>query len=158
MFWGHWERSVSSRPYTGTVLSSSSDFCQEIFWFLPHPRNRPPPDLLLFLRRGRQLRSSLQPETQPLAPWKAGWRVHLCLECRVSKEAPVPDSWASERCVGLTLGLFAELLVASREQYPMGSVENKCAVITLGLAGPSSPGLHIISLGFFYWKVIALMV
>ena len=122
---GHWERSVSSRPYTGTVLSTCSDFCQ------PHPRNRPPPELLLFLRRGRQLRSSLQPETQPLAPWKAGRGVHLCLEGRVSKEAPVPDSWASGRYVGLTLGLFAELLVASREQYPMGIVKNKCAVITL---------------------------
>ena len=80
------------------------------------------------LRRDRQLRSNLKPETQPWAPWKAGWGVHLCLEGTVSKEASFPDSWASKSCVGLTLRLFAELLLASREQYPVGIVKDKCAV------------------------------
>ena len=47
----------------------------------------------------------------------------------MSKEASFPDSWASKRCVGLTLRLFAELLLASREQYPVGIVKDKCAVM-----------------------------
>lgn len=44
--------------------------------------------------------------------------------------------------MGLTLELFAGLLLASREQYSVGIVKNKCAVIALGLAGPDSPGLQ----------------
>lgn len=33
-------------------------------------------------------------------------------------------SWAKERCVGLTLGLFAEPLLASRGQDPVGIVKS----------------------------------
>lgn len=97
------------------------------------------------IRRGRWVISSLESETLPWGPTKnrsksvgrrqgeqGGWE----------SRAPSPDSWAKERCMGLTLRWFSGLLLASREQYPMGIVKNKCVVIALGLAGPKSPGLQ----------------
>lgn len=55
----------------------------------------------------------------------------------------IPWWLTKEQCLGLTLGLFAGLLLEYGEQSPVGIVRNKCIVIAWGAAGPISPGLQM---------------
>lgn len=146
---GHWERSVSC-TYIGTDLSSWFDFCQSC------PRKLPPPELLLLTKEGQTAHKPPTAREKTLAQWKARWGASLWVGDRVSKEVERTGLHPRLLGQGEVCGPHTGLCWASREQYLKGIVKNKCAVIALGRMGPVLlSSRHIISLGFFYCKVIA---